>query len=133
MFSRKSLEVSAQSDEKLVSTNTITFANPLKLLFLIYDKGGFHHLLTVSMFICQVPLTESPVGPHKEIVNGGQNLSNNFEVPILIEDDGNVEKAEACAKELDDVSYLDFILTSYWPKIGTSCNFEHTSIFRLDS
>lgn len=26
-----------------------------------------------------------------------------FEVPILIENDGNVEKAEACAKELDDI------------------------------
>ncbi|KAM0933252.1 hypothetical protein DsansV1_C36g0231931 [Dioscorea sansibarensis] len=47
--------------------------------------------------------TESPEGPHKEIVTGGQNLSKNFEVPILIEDDGNVEKAEACAKELDDI------------------------------
>ncbi|KAH7650629.1 hypothetical protein IHE45_20G001900 [Dioscorea alata] len=64
---KKSLEFSAQSDEKLV------------------------------------PVTESPVGPHKEIASGGQNLSKNFEVPILIEDDGNVEKAEACAKELDDI------------------------------
>ncbi|KAJ0971839.1 hypothetical protein J5N97_019798 [Dioscorea zingiberensis] len=50
-----------------------------------------------------VPGTESPGGLHKETVICNQNLSKNLEVPILIENDGNVEKAEACAKELDDI------------------------------
>lgn len=31
---------------------------------------------------------------------------SDFEMPSLVENDVNVEKAEACAKELDDVSAL---------------------------
>lgn len=43
---------------------------------------------------------------------------SDFEMPPLVENDVNVEKAEACAKELDDVSALYiqnwFVLFSSW-------------------
>lgn len=34
----------------------------------------------------------------------GMEAISDLELPVLLENDGNIEKAEACRKELEDVS-----------------------------